>query len=452
MVDNKLLQKLSQNLLEILEDDEYCDITIEVGDDPYVKIFRAHMVILNYRSPYLRRILSTNKKKNDGTLIQIKLPNILPETFQIILRYIYGGTLPLEKYDTLDIIKILIAASKLSLQDLVDHLQSFLTKNKTNWMELNFNLIYQTSFENDSFLELQKYCTDLISKDPDKILKSLDFSTIPEKLLVLLIQSDNIQMSEVQIWDHVLKWGFAQNPELPSDPTSFSKNDFNSLKNTLQQCIPFVRFYNLTSKEFSDKVLPYKKVLPKELYMDLLKTFLNLHPDSKPTGKSKPRVNKNINFTKQKESLYEEVDSAQKMKLEYESEEEFYYESEIFPSYGYGSKEMKLEYEWPVETNRRMKSLDESPVETDIKMKSEYESAETNRRMESLYELAAETNIKMKSEYESAEIDRRTKSLDELPVETRPEYESRSYRYVSKETKSKQEKFKNIWQYIREHQ
>jgi hypothetical protein len=54
MVDNhKLLQKLSQNLLEILDDEEYQDITIEVGKDPDVKIFRAHMVILNYRSPYL---------------------------------------------------------------------------------------------------------------------------------------------------------------------------------------------------------------------------------------------------------------------------------------------------------------------------------------------------------------------------------------------------------------
>ena len=86
MVDDKFLPKLSQNLLEILEDDEYYDITIEVGNDPYVKTFHAHMVILNYRSPYLRRILSTNKKKNDGTLVQIKLPNISPETFQIILR------------------------------------------------------------------------------------------------------------------------------------------------------------------------------------------------------------------------------------------------------------------------------------------------------------------------------------------------------------------------------
>src|SRR5436305_9121282 len=85
---DKLLTKLSQNLLEILNDEEYYDITIEVGNDPHVKVFRAHMVILNYRSPYLQRILSTNKKKNDGALAHIKLPNILPEIFNAILRQV----------------------------------------------------------------------------------------------------------------------------------------------------------------------------------------------------------------------------------------------------------------------------------------------------------------------------------------------------------------------------
>ncbi|GES90268.1 BTB/POZ protein [Rhizophagus clarus] len=113
MYDNKFLPNLSKNLLEILEDNEFYDVTIEVGNDPYVKIFRAHMVILYYRSPYLRRILSTinvNRNNNDGILAHVKLPNILPEIFQLILRYIYGGRLSLEEYDTSDIIEILIAS------------------------------------------------------------------------------------------------------------------------------------------------------------------------------------------------------------------------------------------------------------------------------------------------------------------------------------------------------
>ncbi|EXX68405.1 BTB/POZ protein [Rhizophagus irregularis DAOM 181602=DAOM 197198] len=206
MSKNKLLPKLLQNLSEILNDEEYYDITIEVGNDPYIKIFRAHMVILHYRSPYLRRILLTNKKKNDGTLTHIKLPNISPEIFQIISRYIYGGKLSLNEYDNSDIIQILIAANELCLQELIPYLQSFLIKNKANWMKQNFNLIHQTSFENDSFSELQKYCTDLMTKEPIKIFNSLNFSSIPEKLLITIIQNDNLQMSEIQVWEYVLKW------------------------------------------------------------------------------------------------------------------------------------------------------------------------------------------------------------------------------------------------------
>ncbi len=85
-MSKQFFPKLSENYIEILKDDEYYDITIEVGKDPNVKTFRAHMIILCYRSPYLRRTLASNKKSNDGILAHIKLPSISPETFQIILK------------------------------------------------------------------------------------------------------------------------------------------------------------------------------------------------------------------------------------------------------------------------------------------------------------------------------------------------------------------------------
>src|SRR5688572_11290772 len=160
-------------------------------------------------------------------------------------------------------------------------------------MEQNFNLIYQTSFENDSFLELQKYCTELMSKEPEKIFKSPDFSSISEKSLVSLIKHDNLQINEARVWEYVIKWGIAQNPELPSDSSDFSKDDFEALKNTLQQCIPFIKFHDLTSKEFLNEVLPYKKILPKELYKDLLSGFLS--NDNKLTKESESHITKEIN-------------------------------------------------------------------------------------------------------------------------------------------------------------
>ncbi len=85
-MSKQFFPSLSQNYIEILKDDEYYDITIEVGEDPNVKIFRAHMIILYYRSPFLRRTLASNKKNDDGVLAHIKLSNISPEIFQIILK------------------------------------------------------------------------------------------------------------------------------------------------------------------------------------------------------------------------------------------------------------------------------------------------------------------------------------------------------------------------------
>jgi hypothetical protein len=179
----------------------------------------------------------------------------------------------LEEYDASDIIKILVTADELNLQELIPYLESFLIENKKDWMEQNFDLIYQASFKNNSFSELQNYCNDLISKEPDKVFNSLNFFSIPEKLLVTIIQNENHQMSEIQVWERVIEWGLAQNSDLPSNPISFSKDDFNALKNTLRQCIPFIKFYNLTSREFLKKVLPYKRILPKLLYKDLLNYY-----------------------------------------------------------------------------------------------------------------------------------------------------------------------------------
>src|ERR1044071_6753130 len=85
-MSKQFFSKLSQNFIEILDDDEFYDITIEVGKDSHVKVFRAHMAVLSYRSPILKRTL---KKNNSGALTHAKLPSISPETFEIIFREIF---------------------------------------------------------------------------------------------------------------------------------------------------------------------------------------------------------------------------------------------------------------------------------------------------------------------------------------------------------------------------
>ncbi|GBC10248.1 hypothetical protein RclHR1_09470008 [Rhizophagus clarus] len=266
--------KLSQNYIELLKDDEYYDVTIEVDKDPNVKIFRTHMNILCHRSPYLRRILASNKKNNDNGLTHITLPNIPSEIFQIILEYIYGGILSLNVNDTSDLLKILVAADNLYLQELVDYLQKYLIENKSEWIEQHFGFTQQVSSQSNNLLELQEFCTNLMAQSPEKIFKSFGFASLSEKSLISLIKKDDLQMNEIEIWEHVLKWGLAQNSTLIPDPKTWSDDDFKTMKNILQHCLPLIRFFGLSSREFSQKVRPYQKLLDQQVYEELLNSYL----------------------------------------------------------------------------------------------------------------------------------------------------------------------------------
>jgi hypothetical protein len=60
-MSTQFFSRLSKNYVEILEDDKYFDITIEVGNSQNVKVFRAHMIILCYRSIGCRWSFSTSR-------------------------------------------------------------------------------------------------------------------------------------------------------------------------------------------------------------------------------------------------------------------------------------------------------------------------------------------------------------------------------------------------------
>ena len=75
-------------------------------------------------------------------------------------------------------------------------------------MKQHFELTYQTSFQSNSLLKLQQFCTDYIIKSAEKIFRSLDFTSLPEKLLISLIEKDDLQMKEIEVWEYVLKWEY----------------------------------------------------------------------------------------------------------------------------------------------------------------------------------------------------------------------------------------------------
>ncbi|RIB24778.1 hypothetical protein C2G38_610332 [Gigaspora rosea] len=168
----------------------------------------------------------------------------------------------------------MIVSSEFLLEELVKYIETYLIEKNAHWLRLNFARIYQTSFQNKQFQELQKWCNDIAAKYPSKVFESEDFTTLQENALVSLIKRDDLQIEEIKIWNYVIQWGIAQNPGLSSDPKNWSSENFLALKITLQNCLPLIRYFQLSVDDIIDKVKPYKKILEENLWEDLMQRFL----------------------------------------------------------------------------------------------------------------------------------------------------------------------------------
>ncbi|RHZ81823.1 hypothetical protein Glove_117g234 [Diversispora epigaea] len=232
-------ENLSNDYVKLLENGNEHNIIIEVGEPPVMQIFKAHSSVLCYRCPYLYDEFKKSTINNDENIKIIQRPQISVKVFDIIIKYIYGATVNLEKVETSIIFDLLVTANQFQLEELVARLQTFLIENHTSWLKLNFSKIYHSSFQTD-FTVLQNYYNDIIVNHPNMIFESNDFNTLPEAALVSIIQRDDLQLEESKVWDYVIQWGAAQNKTLPSNLDDWSEKDFQILKNSIQQCLPHI--------------------------------------------------------------------------------------------------------------------------------------------------------------------------------------------------------------------
>ncbi|RIB13857.1 hypothetical protein C2G38_1698886 [Gigaspora rosea] len=269
----KFFETLSNNYLELLDDKEDFNITIKVGESPNTKTFQAHSAILRYRSSYFRNKLA-NISKDKNSIKTFDLKNISIQQFEIIIKYIYGGIVLLENHDASFIFELMFIACEFLFDELAKYLETHLIEMEAHWLRLYFTTIYQRSFQNNKLQELQKWCNDIVVKYPDKIFDSEEFFSTQENALISLISRDDLQMKEVKIWNRVIEWGIAQNPGLPSDPENWSSENLLAMKATLRNCLPHIRYFQMSNEDVIKNVQPYQQILEKNLWDDIIRKFI----------------------------------------------------------------------------------------------------------------------------------------------------------------------------------
>ena len=86
LVEPKHLNKLLHDLAKLLNEPDFYDVEIKVGEDQDVKTFKVHSTILKARSSYFKVALSNNwTKQSDDGIILFEKKNISPKIFEVLL-------------------------------------------------------------------------------------------------------------------------------------------------------------------------------------------------------------------------------------------------------------------------------------------------------------------------------------------------------------------------------
>src|SRR5207248_2847477 len=84
----KYISKLVNDFSNLLNESDFYDVEIKVGENENVRTFRAHSIILKARSSYFKAALSDNwikKSEDNDNIILFEKKNISPKIFEVLL-------------------------------------------------------------------------------------------------------------------------------------------------------------------------------------------------------------------------------------------------------------------------------------------------------------------------------------------------------------------------------
>ncbi|CAG8586202.1 16044_t:CDS:2, partial [Dentiscutata heterogama] len=286
------LVTLSKDFSQLLTQAYDYDVYLGIGEEPHMKMFKAHSIILRARCSYFKAALSTEWTKKDGEMLVFKKPNISHDVFDVIL----NGKASLEQLKASEIWDLIIASDELLLHELFDHAQEYLISEHSNWIQSNISSVLQ-KIVNHSCKKLQSYCIHAIVNNPNLLFYSEDFINIEEDMLINILERDDFnRMREIDVWSFVLNWGIINTVELKADDGTdtvedvekWCDSDFKALSKTIKKLICHIRFSEISPCDFNSKIKPYAKIFPPSLWDDL-QTYFNSRCYTKSTSLLPPR-------------------------------------------------------------------------------------------------------------------------------------------------------------------
>ncbi|EXX68595.1 BTB/POZ domain-containing protein [Rhizophagus irregularis DAOM 181602=DAOM 197198] len=267
----KFESEVLEALEKLLKTETNYDVIIHIGKKPDNKEFHAHSGFLCCRSNYFNSIISAKDTiKKDGKYI-VNMPNITPQAFDVIITYFYTGYVNMTNKTGVEILNMMTAFDDLKLNQLIKLAEDFLTKHHQNFLTNDPIEILQMVHSHKIFNNIQDFCLKFISSKPNILFNSVKFANLLAPLLEIILKQDDLVLDEIEIWENLVKWGLAKDKILDEDVSKWNQEKFNIFERVLHKLIPLIRFYDISSEDYFNKVRTYEQILSKELREDILK-------------------------------------------------------------------------------------------------------------------------------------------------------------------------------------
>lgn len=191
---------------------------------------------------------------------EIVYKNISQNTFQVLINWIYTGSCVIKQDYMMELLEI---ADQFNINSLKDSTCDYIVKGITK--DTVFDMINDArsgKYKFDSKLLIEKLVSFVEDNDMD-IFTSKSFLKFDEDLLSRFIQSDKIQIDEIEIFNVVLKW---VNFIFTNKKGKQNKQPNMTLEQTISKLIQHVRFPLMTPDQLMDIVKP-SGVVSDDLYL-----------------------------------------------------------------------------------------------------------------------------------------------------------------------------------------
>ncbi|CAG8807091.1 11978_t:CDS:2 [Gigaspora margarita] len=221
-----------------LKSNRNSDVKIIVGSEPNIKEFGVHSSVLRSCSLYFQRALSERWKNKKHDVYIMTMPNIHPNIFMLILDYIYTGKIILNT-SAEDYLNLLVASDELELLEIAEFAQKRLIKEFTPWLFSNLAKSLNIVCRHNHFQELHNLILKFTFSNPYSLFNSVGLSLLDEIAMIFLLESDELELEEIEVWNCLIKWGVSK--ILDEDITNWSNKNvsrwsdehFKALKETI---------------------------------------------------------------------------------------------------------------------------------------------------------------------------------------------------------------------------